>query len=577
MMKADIQKHVAIIGGGPAGLFVMKQLVCSGRKDFRIAIFESRERLGAGMPYSSVGANREHVTNVSENELPELETTVSDWMGKLPAADLEAFDIDLPGFHAFKVLPRLLFGAYLSDQFELLLQEAAAAGIETEVFLKTTVEDIADVPDSNRVAVRPKDAPVLHFDYVVIATGHHWPKRNEGRIPGWFDSPYPPAKLEFEADHPVCIKGASLTAIDAMKTLARRNGRFIDKNEKRVFELSEKSPDFKLVLHSRSGLLPAVRFHLDEPGISSVTVVSQEEISAIRAENEGYIPLDFIFERNFKDLFKEKDPAFYERIRDWNMEEFVSNSMDLRERIDPFLLFKAEFAEAEKSINRRQSIHWKELLSELSFAMNYPAKYFSAEDMLRLQKTLMPLIAVIIASVPQSSAREMIALYEAGVLELKAVGTDNTFEAHAERGTIVKYTDEDGKKHTSHYRTFVDCSGQKHFPYAEFPFKSLCNDGSVSPARLKFRTPETALKMIEEDGDRVEEERGDYFLKVPGIMINDYFQVLDQYGALNERIYMMAVPYIGGYNPDYSGLDFCEAASERVAEAMVKSWGAQEG
>jgi hypothetical protein len=24
----------------------------------------------------------------------------------------------------------------------------------------------------------------------------------------------------------------------------------------------------------------------------------------------------------------------------------------------------------------------------------------------------------------------------------------------------------------------------------------------------------------------------------------------------------MALPYIGGFNPDYSGLDFCEQASE---------------
>lgn len=37
--------------------------------------------------------------------------------------------------------------------------------------------------------------------------------------------------------------------------------------------------------------------------------------------------------------------------------------------------------------------------------MNYPAKHFSAEDMLRLQKTLMLLIAVVIAFVPQSSAK----------------------------------------------------------------------------------------------------------------------------------------------------------------------------
>lgn len=567
-----MKQHIAILGGGPAGLFVLKQLVHSGRKDLHITIFESRERLGAGMPYSSIGANSEHITNISENEVPELHASVSEWLEKLPAETLEAFDIDLPRFHAFKVLPRLLFGAYLTDQFELLLEQASAAGIATEILLRTTVKDISNLPDSKQVAVLSTDGTTRHFDYAVIATGHHWPRSNEDHIPGWFDSPYPPAKLEFKANHPVCIKGASLTAIDALKTLARSNGNFVHLNGQLAFERSEECPNFKLMLHSRSGLLPAVRFHLDEPGTSSDTLVSQEEISAVREENEGFIPLDFIFERNFKDLFKAKDPEFYERIRDWDMETFVDNCMELRERVDPFQLLKSEFTEAEKSIRRRQSIPWKEILAELSFAMNYPAKYFSAEDMLRLQKTLMPLISVIIASVPQSSASEMIALQEAGVLELKAVGADSTFEPHPKGGAIVEYIDEDGKQHATHYQTFIDCSGQKHFPFEAFPFKSLCNEGAVSPARLKFRTPENAFKLIETDADRVQAENGDYFLKVPGIMINDYFQVLDQYGALNERIYILAVPYIGGYNPDYSGLDFCEAASERVAEAMQKSW-----
>lgn len=33
---------------------------------------------------------------------------------------------------------------------------------------------------------------------------------------------------------------------------------------------------------------------------------------------------------------------------------------------------------------------------------------------------------------------------------------------------------------------------------------------------------------------------------------------------------MMAVPYIAGYNPDYSGLDFCEAASKFIVESILK-------
>ena len=86
--------------------------------------------------------------------------------------------------------------------------------------------------------------------------------------------------------------------------------------------------------------------------------------------------------------------------------------------VDPFDLFKGEYIEAEKSIKRKESVYWKEMLATLSFAMNYPAKYFSAEDMLRLQKTLQPLISIVIAFVPQTSVKEMLALHNAGLLEL---------------------------------------------------------------------------------------------------------------------------------------------------------------
>lgn len=567
-----LKKRIGIIGGGPTGLFMMKHLVHCGETNLHITIFESKERLGEGMPYSGLGANSEHVTNISEKELPDLETNLSAWMEKLPPTVLEEFDMDLTRFNAYKVLPRLLFGSYLSDQFELLLKRAASLGIETTVLLNTRVEDIANLPDRKEVVVTTNSTGTFHFDYLVVATGHHWPKVSEGITAGWFDSPYPPAKLAFEVNHPVCIKGASLTAIDAIKTLARHNGRFVRKNDKLLYELSENSPNFKLVLHSRSGLLPAVRFHLDEFGSSGIALLSQEEIAAIRAEHDGFIPLDLIFDRCFKHGLKEKDPEFYERIRDWNLEKFVENSMDLRERIDPFQLLIAELAEAEKSIKRQQSIRWKELLSQLSFAMNYPAKYFSAEDMLRLQKTLAPLISVIIASIPQSSAWELIALHEAGVLELKAVGADSTFNVHPDKGVILEYTNEAGEEQSDHYLTFIDCSGQRHFSYEEFPFQSLREDFSLSPAYLKFRNAENGLKLLEEEHSEVNERNGEYFLKVPGIGINDYFQVLDRYWAFNDRIYIAAVPHIGGYNPDYSGLDFCEEASGRIVEGMKRSW-----
>ena len=61
-----------------------------------------------------------------------------------------------------------------------------------------------------------------------------------------------------------------------------------------------------------------------------------------------------------------------------------------------------------------------------------------------------------------------------------------------------------------------------------------------------------------------------YYLKVSGIKINDNFQIVDGEGNSNNEVYMMSVPYISGYNPDYSGLDFCESASQKIVDHILE-------
>lgn len=562
------RKRIAILGGGPAGLFMYKRLIESGKSNLHIDIFEQKGELGTGMPYSLDGANEEHITNVSDNEIPELLMSIEEWVKIAPKEILDKFCITPENFNEFKVLPRLFFGQYLSSQFDLLQDKARKAGLETHLHLNTKVIDIVDQPAQSSVAVEVEGPGVLIFDRVVICTGHKWPLINEGKIEGYYDSPYPPSKLKLRLNHPVAIKGSSLTAIDAIRTLARNNGEFVKNEDGSIkFQRAKDSPEFKMVMHSLDGLLPAIRFHLDDTHLSNDSLLTPEEIEAHKESNDGFLSLDFVFEKNFKDIFREKDPGFYKRIQDMNLEEFVESMMALRERLDAFQLFRAEYAEAEKSIRRKESVYWKEMLAVLSFAMNYPAKYLSAEDMQRLTKVLMPLISIVIAFVPQGSAREMLALYEAGALELIAVDRESEVVPEAEGGITYKYTDSTGKLISTPYKTFINSIGQPRLSLGEFPFKSMIENETISEAHIRFRSPtEGKLAQAKGNKDVVADEMGNCYLKVPGITINDNFQVVDKYGVANGRIFIMAVPYIGGYNPDYSGLDFCEEASAHIVE-----------
>ncbi len=551
-------------------MFMFKRLIESGRDDLEISIFERKSQLGSGMPYSKEGANEEHITNVSDNEIPALVSSIEEWVNNAPSEILETYNITPENFNEFKVLPRLFFGQYLSAQFELLLNNAKRTGIRTHLHLNSNVVDIIDHPELNEVWVDVAELGISAFDRVIICTGHNWPRFNEGKIEGYFDSPYPPSKLELKLNHPIAIKGSSLTAIDAIRTLARHNGEFVkEKNGEISYCRSENSPKFKLAMHSLDGLLPGIRFHLEDTHLSNDSLLTPEEIMKYKEDNDGFISLDFVFEKNFKEIFLKKDPDFYDKIKKMNIEEFVGSMMDLRERLDPFTLFRAEYAEAEKSIKRRESVYWKEMLAELSFAMNYPAKYLSAEDMLRLVKVLMPLIAIVIAFVPQNSAREMLALCDAGVLELIPVDKDSEVIPDKKGGISYKYKDESGEFRSTYYKTFINCIGQPRLSYEQFPFKSLIRSKTISPAHIRFRSPTEGQAAFDKGNKEVEADgNGNYYLKVPGITINDNFQVADQYSAYNKRLYIMAVPYIGGYNPDYSGLDFCEEASQRIIHSI---------
>lgn len=565
-----MEKRIGILGGGPSGLFMFKRLIESGRTDIVINIFERKNKLGSGMPYSIEGAGDEHITNVSSNEIPLLVTSLADWIKSVPKDTLDKFHIDPLRFNEYKVLPRLLFGQYLTSQFDLLRKMASENGIEYQIFYNSIVTDIIDYPDQEMVVVEINDKEQFKFDQIIICTGHNWPKKHEGKVPGYFDSPYPPTKLALKLDHPVAIKGSSLTAVDAIRTLARHNGTFDKDNNGHLFyQLLDQSPNFKLVLHTRNGMLPAVRFHLEDSHLVNDSLLTAEEIAEHIALNNGFLSLDYIFEKDFKLPIKEKEPEFYEKIKEMSLEEFVTAMMDLRERLNPFQLLKAEYAEAEKSILRKKSVYWKEMLGVLSFALNYPAKYLSAEDMMRLHKSLTPLISIVIAYIPQSSSEEILAMYQAGVLDLIPVGDDSEIEAMDEGGATYHYTDESGEEHSVYFNTYIDCVGQPHMAFEDFPFKSLLNGKTVSPAKLRFRSAQEGQKALADGKEVVQDQNDDYYLKVSGITINDNFQIVDAYGALNDRIYIMAVPYIGGYNPDYSGLDFSEAASAAIIKQLI--------
>jgi len=78
-------------------------------------------------------------------------------------------------------------------------------------------------------------------------------------------------------------------------------------------------------------------------------VLAPEEIDRVRARNAGFLPLDYIYQRNFLAGLHANRPEFYELVKDLSLEDFVELMMIRREDTPPFDLLKAEYQEAEYS------------------------------------------------------------------------------------------------------------------------------------------------------------------------------------------------------------------------------------
>jgi hypothetical protein len=564
-MESQKLRSIALIGGGPAALFMLKEIVNQDLSVGTIYIFEKHERLGVGMPYGKRGSRIEHLANVSANEIPELLYDLPTYLSRYPSDDFPDYYLNGKS-NPYQVLPRLLLGNYLENQFHEYIKLALKRKIKVNVFTETTVIDLVYNSTNDSYSVVTTGDQEYETETVILCTGHYWPKTFEGKTKGWYDSPYPPSKFDQTTNFPVAIKGASLTAVDAVKTLSRLNGRYIYEDDEVSYVLHEESQNFAIHLFSTGGYLPALRFHSEAAPYAVSWSMTLEEIYDYKEKNNGFVDLDYVFERNFKSPLQKSDPTFYEKIKEMTIEEFVEEMLHIRNELDSFTLFKAEYIESKKSIKRRQSISWKEKLVAFSYAMNYPAKHFSAEDMLRLRRVLLPLISVIIASLPQESYKEIIALYEAGVIDHIQVDKESRVDPHNDEGATYSYLDATGDKQNIHYQLYVDGTGQQPLEFNDLPFEGLKDDGLISTGYLNFRSRNEGEKYFNEKGLHVSENNNSFYMQVKGLSINDHFQALDAFGSATKNLFIMAVPFIGGLNPDYSGLDFCDTASERIVK-----------
>jgi hypothetical protein len=419
----------------------------------------------------------------------------------------------------------------------------------------------------------------LSFTKVVIATGHCWTEEDEPEA-GYYSSPWPIAKLLPEEgsyhDFTIGTLGASLSAFDVAASLFRRHGEFLeDESSGRItYRPFPGAEDFRMVMHSSEGVLPHLQFDQVEPLREIYRHVDRETLLSLR-DAKGFLRLDRYFDKVCRPVliraFSEdgrqditallQDPVF--RLRD-----FVEKMIAEHAYADPFEGMRREMAPAEESVEGHRPIHWKEVLDDLMYTLNFHAELMPAEDHLQLRGGVMPFVMNVVAAMPLPSGNTILALHDAGVLSLVPGKVEITAKRSLTGKTEI-HVDDEGRKTDLEYRMFIDCSGQKPVELEDFAFRSLVERGTVRKARARFHDDSGADAVPERKRPDVFQENGATVFPIGGIDVDAAYRVIGADGKPNPRIHDIAFTHTSGVRPYSYGLQACDEA----AEIVVREWG----
>ncbi|CAN5149838.1 FAD-NAD(P)-binding protein [soil metagenome] len=536
---------IAFVGAGPTTLYTLAALLSQAGHGFSVTIFEDQPTAGLGTPYRPGWNDPAMLSNIASLEIPPLTETLLAWMERQPASELSALNIRELDERAF--VPRVALGRYFRDQFDALVSQGRARGIDIEIRARTRVIDVANVADGMRLTIAVRTGRVRHevFDHVVLATGHQWPTQQQVR-PGYFLSPWPATALaEVDAVH-VGIRGSSLTAIDAVVALAGNHGSFVRDGEALTYAARPGTEAFRMTMMSRKGLLPEADFYFPLPH-APLSICTPEAIDALLARDDADL-LESAFELFRREMLL-ADPEYCKvtGLGSATLEAFSDRYFADRAAADPFEWAAANLVEARNNHATRVTVAWRYAILRMHEVLAVIVPYLDASQFERFNRHFKPIFVDDYGAVPHESIERMLALHRAGKLEILALGDAYSIDTHRPEGGVMLQI---GKKQ-QHFPAFIEAMGQQPLSAIQFPFLSLLEQGIVR-----------------------DEVQSDTRGASRGIVINDTFHPIAD-GLPADRLFCLSLPFIMGRHPFVQGITSSHEMGEIVGRALAEAVGAK--
>lgn len=509
--------RIAIVGTGPTGIYTFFNLLRTD-PSHRITLFERGEKAGIGLPYSPEAASKSMLANIASIEIPPIDATYLDWLKDQPQAKLRSYGLDPEELDDRQFTPRLLLGEFFRDQLlSLVARHGGAVHEETEI-TDITARDESLVLHADEQAFGP-------FDHVVLATGHAFPDADEATR-SFFPSPWSGLIQASVPPVPVGIMGTSLSSIDAAMAVAGQHGRFHRKNGELTFSASTEG--LHLTLMSWTGVLPEADFWCPIP-YEHLHLMTEAAVERCAGQDR---PLDALFTL-LRDEITLADPAYANRIglSDLTADSFADAYFASREAEDPFRWARENLEEVEHNKAHKITVPWRYALLRMHERVELIVPHLSEADRKRFDNGLKKVFVDNYAAVPSESIRRLLALRDAGLLSVLALGEE--YELKREQNRTVIHAK--GKTHA--FDLFIDARGQKPMESKDMPFPSL---------RLALAS----------SGQKIPEVAEDYgLIGVPGYV---------------GHLHLAAIPYLMHDRPFVQGITASADIGAAVAEGISR-------
>ena len=542
-------QSIAIIGSGPTAIYAVHYLLADPESGpLAIILFESQSVAGKGTPYQEGWNDPAMLSNIASIEIPPLAETLAAWLERQTDARLAELNIPRDSITDRAFFPRLVLGNYFHAQLMQLVDKAARQGSELVLRTSHYVADVMLGESGIRIAVIDPARHMHHlrFDDVIMATGHSWPESTEAR-PGYFTSPWPASALRSISHCHVGIRGTSLSAIDALVTLATARGSFAqDENGTLQYLPEPGTEDFKVTLLSRKGLLPEADFYYPIP-YAPLSICTQEAVDALVAQGRQDL-LDATFAL-FKSELAACAPAYAEHLNLINLplEDFCRGYFAERESEDPFVWAERNLAEAIRNQSREYTVPWRYAILRMHEVVARIAPHLHADDHARFNRHFKPIFIDDYATVPHESIERLLALHRAAKVEIRAIGEEYALNTTCpEGGALLRYHGGE-----LHFPAFIEATGQRTLSAREFPFPSLRQQGVIRNATAPHRIATRAHKEI------------------GGVALDEKFHPVSD-AKFASHLYCLSLPFMLSQFPFAQGITSSHEMGRIVAEEILQ-------